>query len=109
MRLRLLLPTLTAGLLALTACGSETTPPADATVTEPAPGLTPDDTDDLTDLTFQITWAQASEPEKDDLCTSLTLLGPEWAADEMQAGADSSTDLDWDRMTELLGDECALR
>lgn len=102
---------LTAAALALTAaCSSDTTPAAGtsraADINQPAPALTPDD---RTELVFNITWAQSSETDKDDLCAALALYGPDFAADEMQDGAGGSTDLDWDRMAELLGNECGAR
>ena len=110
MRLR---PTLTTALtiaaLTLTACGTSTDSgdnPATTTIVETTRAATPDD---LTDLTFQITWGQAAESERDNLCDALTLLGPEQAAAQMQDGAGGSAELDWDRMAELLGDECAAR
>lgn len=109
MRLRLIVPTLAAAVLALTACGSSTPAPekaAGARSSQPSPGLTPDD---QTELVFNITWAQASETDKDDLCTALAMYGPDFAADEMQNGAGDSTDLNWDRMAELLGNQCDAR
>jgi hypothetical protein len=108
MRLR---PILTAALLALTltACGStEDTRPSTSTV-EPAPGLTPDDLADHTRDTFTLTWATATETDKDTYCASVNLLGPDQAADEMRNGADGNTGLDWPLMAELLQAECALR
>lgn len=111
MRLRHLLPAIAATSLALTACGTSGTPAAEttSTITTPAPAPTPDDLADQTDLVFDITWAQAAEPDKDELCAALALYGPEFAATAMQNGADGSTDLDWARMAALLGDECDAR
>lgn len=106
MRLRLVLPTLAAAMFALTACGSSSAPTPAVDINQPAPSLTPDD---QTGLVFDITWAQASETDRDDLCTALAIYGPDFAADEMQNGAGGSTDLDWDRMAELLGNECDAR
>lgn len=111
MRLRHLLPLLATSALTLTACGTSTEPAAEttSTITTPTPGLTPDDLTDQTDLVFTITWAQADEPDKDELCAALALYGPEFAATAMQNGADGSTELDWARMADLLGDECDAR
>jgi hypothetical protein len=60
----------------------------------------------LTKTSFGITWGNASETERTNLCGGLLLLGPEASAREMQRGANGSTDLDWDYMTQLLTAEC---
>lgn len=111
MRLRTTLAAITAvAALALTGCATSSTPATHASrasdINQPDPGLTPDD---ITGLTFEITWGQASETDKNDLCNALAIYGPKFAADEMRNGADGSTDLDWDRMAELLGDKCDAR
>lgn len=94
---------LTAALL--TACG--TTPDTSASPT-PAAGAPAAATSkrDLTKATFDLTWDGNSEAQRTTLCNGLIILGPERSAQEMQNGADGSTDLDWDYMTELLAAEC---
>ncbi len=109
MRVRILL---TAALLAVTtACssGSKSAPEAN---TEPISigdlDQAPAD-DSLTRTTFDLTWSQASDVERDAYCMSVALLGPTAAADEMQTGAGGNDSLDWDLMAELLQTECDLR
>lgn len=110
MRLRLILPLAVAG-LALTACtnsSDEHTPgPADTVAIQPE--RTPDDLAGHTRQTFEITWAIATEPERQTYCDSLTLLTPDQAAASMRNGAAGDDSLDWPLMVELLQDECALR
>lgn len=110
MRLRLILPLAAVG-LALTACSSEqqTPDPADTVALQPEPTTTADDLDGHTRQTFEITWAMASETQRDTYCTSLTLLGPDQAADEMAAGGGYDDSLDWPLMTELMQAECVKR
>lgn len=108
--MRRLIPTLlAAAVLALTGCSSESLPATQQPVIEPAPGLTPDDLTDHTQQTFNITWAVTSEADRDAYCTSVALLGPDAAADEMAQGAGYDDSLDWNQMAELLQAECALR
>ena len=106
-----MLATATAAILAalcLTACSvPETTTPRPAPA---APAAAADTGKQAhTRQTFAVTWAGISEPERTALCDSLLLLGPDRAADEMGAGADHSTELDWDLMVDLLTPECATR
>lgn len=106
----LILPILaTAALLALTGCSTESLPADQQATIEPTPGLTPDDLADHTQQTFNITWAVTSEADRDAYCTSVALLGPDAAADEMAQGAGYDDSLDWNQMAELLQAECALR
>ncbi|MFG3276214.1 hypothetical protein [Streptomyces luteogriseus] len=110
MRLRLILPAIAAAALALTACSSSEPPdPADTVTVTAEPTTTPDDLADHTRQTFQLTWAGATETERDTYCTSLALLGPEQAATEMANGGGHDYSLDWPLMTELMQDECATR
>lgn len=101
---------LTATLLGLTACVSpEPTPAAPATATvEPAPTLTPDDTNDMTQIIVDITWDETSEADRNSMCDGIDLFGPEWAADEMEDGAGDES-VDWDRAAELVETKCAQR
>lgn len=102
MRLRHLLA-LAATAAALTACTTSQTTPEQTTTTIDT-GLAAHTRD-----TFQVTWTLTPEADRDVYCDSVTLLGPQGAADQMAAGADYSTELDWTLMAELLQDECALR
>ncbi|MEU3161806.1 hypothetical protein ABZ753_31040 [Streptomyces griseoincarnatus] len=106
MNTRHLLTAITAGLLTLTACTTtdQTSNPSETTVVEPV--RTPDDLAQHTRQTFDLTWGLASETERDTYCTSLALLGPDRAADEMAQGGGFSDDLDWDLMVELMQTEC---
>ncbi|MFB6787669.1 hypothetical protein ACFCWT_13435 [Streptomyces olivaceus] len=110
----------TVGALTLTAC--TTTQPTDPMVdnlVDPSPikpQPTPADdtaptagTEADTRDAFALTWAIATEPQRDAYCTSVTMLPPDRAAAEMQAGAGGSADLDWDLMVDLLKTECASR
>ncbi|MEU3851744.1 hypothetical protein [Streptomyces sp. NPDC029554] len=110
MRLRHALPLLTS-LFALTACGNaEHTPdPTDTVAVQPQPTTTTGDLDGHTRQTFEITWAIATETERQAYCDSVTLLTPDQAAASMRNGADGDDSLDWPLMVQLLEDECALR
>jgi hypothetical protein len=107
MNTRLTLTTTVALLLGLTTACTTTEPPKTprTTTVEPTPNPTPHDT---TDLVVDLTWNQQTETEKDTLCDGINLLGTEWAADEMQAGAGDDS-LDWDRAAVLVEAKCALR
>jgi hypothetical protein len=110
MRLRLILPAIAAVALGLTACSSEETPAPTSTVTvTPGPTTTADDLAGHTRQTFEITWATATEADRQTYCDSLTLLSPDQAAVSMRNGAHGDDSLDWPLMVELLQDECALR
>jgi hypothetical protein len=111
MRLRHILPLLAAACLALTACNSDqqTPDPTDTVAVQPEPSLTPDDLAGHTRQTFEITWAIATEAERQTYCDSVTLLTPQQAAAHMRNGASGDDSLDWPLMVELLQDECALR
>jgi hypothetical protein len=110
MRLRHILPAIATAALALTACSSPEQPdPVETVTVTPEPTVTPDDLADHTRQTFQLTWAGVTETERDTYCTSLTLLGPEQAANKMAAGGGYDYSLDWPLMTELLQAECATR
>jgi hypothetical protein len=111
MRLRHILPLLAATGLVLTACSSpEHAPdPASITTVTPEPTTTADDLDGHTRQTFEITWAIASEADRQMYCDSATLLTPDQAAASMRNGAGGDESLDWPLMVELLQDECALR
>lgn len=89
---------------ALTACGTTTDTSNNTDTGTGVPAAMSQR--DLTETTFGITWGNASEMERTNLCGGLILLGPERSAQEMQAGADGSTDLDWDYMTQPLTAEC---
>ncbi|CAL9350287.1 hypothetical protein SUDANB1_00446 [Streptomyces sp. enrichment culture] len=109
MRLRLILPAVAAG-LALTACtssGEQAPDPADTVAVQPT--TTADDLDGHTRQTFEITWAMASDAQRQTYCDSVTLLTPDQAAASMRNGASGDDSLDWPLMVELLEDECALR
>lgn len=102
-----------AAVLALTACTHTTLPHADTSsdtttvAPTPEPTLTPDD---MTDAIVDLTWNQTSEDDKDAMCFGLALQGPEWAAEQMQAGAGTdTTGIDWDRAAELVEAKCAQR
>jgi hypothetical protein len=113
MRLRRILPLLAAACLALTACTDsseqQTPDPTDTVAVQPEPTVTPDDLAGHTRQTFKITWAIASEAERQMYCDSVTLLSPDQAAASMRNGASGDDSLDWPLMVELLEDECALR
>lgn len=112
MRLRpILTAALAAALLALTGCAGTENPPAATATTavEPAPQLTADDLAEHTKQTFDVTWALASETDRDTYCNSVALLGPNAAADEMAQGAGYSDDLDWLLMARYLEAECNTR
>ena len=110
MRLRLTL-TAAIALLALTACSSNDQPAATQTVTvrptpEPTPTLSLDD--DMTALVVDISWGQQSEDDKDAMCLGIGVYGPEWAAEQMAAGAGDDS-VDWQRAAELVEQKCADR
>jgi hypothetical protein len=96
----------------LTACGTapaaSTAPPADTPAA--APTATANDTsqDDTTAAIVDITWAQTSETDKDNMCAGIDLLGTDWAAEQMREGAGDDS-VDWDQAAVLIQDKCALR
>ncbi len=106
------------GVLTVTGCSTDPTSPSTSADTRPT--LTPEDVDpieaeptpdldDHTRTTFVLTWAGASEAERNSYCMSVLLLPPEQAAASMQRGAGGDTSLDWDLMVQLLKQECASR
>ncbi|MFE3031551.1 hypothetical protein ACFXKY_07870 [Streptomyces canus] len=102
---------LTLAALALTACTTTHTPAPDATITvtsQPDPVEQPTLTDDMTQLVVDLSWEQQTEDDKDAMCQGITLYGPDWAAEQMQAGAGDSS-VDWDRAAELVEQKCADR
>jgi hypothetical protein len=112
MRLRHILPLLATAALALTACTNseqQTPDPTDTVAIQPEPTTTADDLAGHTRQTFEITWAIASNAERQTYCDSVTLLTPQEAATHMRNGAGGDDSLDWPLMVELLQDECALR
>jgi hypothetical protein len=111
MRLRHILPLLAATGLVLTACSSpdHAPDPTSTTTVTPEPTTTADDLAGHTRQTFEITWAIATEAERQTYCDSVTLLTPQQAAAHMRNGASGDDSLDWPLMVELLEDECALR
>lgn len=110
--MRLRYATVTAvALLALTACSSNDQPAAVETATvQPAPEPTPTPTfdDDMTALVVDLSWSQQTEDDKDAMCLGVGLYGPEWAAEQMAAGAGDDT-VDWPRAAELVEQKCADR
>jgi hypothetical protein len=101
---------LLAGLL--TACGS--TPDASTGQAPDAPATTGDvsQTDTATDTTaviVDLTWAQTSETDKDNMCAGIDLLGAGWAAAQMREGAGYDDSVDWEQAALLVQDKCALR
>lgn len=94
---------LTAALL--TACGTTTNTPTPAAGTNPAP-TTSGDMADHTRQVWTITWGGTTEPQRNNLCAGVYLLGHDATAAEMQKGADGSTNLDWSLMADLLAAEC---
>lgn len=99
----------------LTACGTapeaSTAPEADtpAAAASTASDSSQDDTtSDNTALIVDLTWAQTSETDKDNMCAGIDLLGTGWAAEQMREGAGDES-VDWDRAAVLIQDKCALR
>ncbi|MCM8555367.1 hypothetical protein [Streptomyces sp. STCH 565 A] len=116
MKLRAMIAAIaTVGVLTLTACTTtepSSDPVADTIADQPAPDPQPapeTGIDADTRDAFTLTWAIATEPQRDAYCTSVAILPPDLAAAEMQAGAGGSTDLDWMLMVDLLKTECASR
>lgn len=117
MRLRpTLAAILTTAALALTACTTTTDPTPDTTVTITSQPDTVEDPateaptldDDMTALVVDLSWQQQTETDKDAMCMGIAVGGPEWAAEQMQAGAGDST-VDWDRAAQLVEQKCAER
>ncbi|MFD4257739.1 hypothetical protein ACFWR9_08905 [Streptomyces sp. NPDC058534] len=111
MKLRTLLAAVALGLATVTGCATTDEParlPVDtiADQPQPEPAVEPDQ---HTRNTFNLTWAGASEAERNAYCMSVAVLPEDEAAAEMQRGAGGSTDLDWPLMVELLRLECAGR
>lgn len=113
MRLRPILAAAIATLaLTVTGCaGTEDTPTSGTrtAAVQPAPTVTPDDLAEHTRQTFDVTWAMASETERDTYCTSIALLGPDQAADRMAEGAGYDDSLDWPLTAQLMQTACADR
>jgi hypothetical protein len=62
----------------------------------------------MTALVVDLSWNQQSENDKDAMCFGIELGGPEWAAEQMRAGAGDSS-VDWQRAAELVEAKCATR
>ncbi|MGP3752188.1 hypothetical protein [Streptomyces sp. IBSNAI001] len=94
-----------AAALLLTACSTPDTTdrPAPAAA---APAAAETDRAGHTRQVFTITWNSQTEAQRDTLCDSLVILGPEQSATEMAKGAAHSPEIDWDLMTDLLATEC---
>lgn len=96
----------------LTACGTapaaSTAPPADTPAATANDTSQNDTTTDDTALIVDITWAQTSETDKDNMCAGIDLLGTGWAAEQMREGAGDES-VDWDRAAVLIQDKCVLR
>jgi len=94
--------------LALTGCSTSSEPVSATTATvtvDPTSATTPDD---ITDLVVDMTWGQQTEADKDSMCLGIGVYGPEWAAEQMRAGAGDES-VDWDRSAELVAEKCADR
>lgn len=111
----LLLATVAA--LALTACSSDQpavkpTPsaaPAPTVNVEPAESASDGvDRRKVTEIAVEMTWADATEQSKRDMCAGIDLFGTDWAADQLRDGGGDS-DLDWDYAAVLIGIECDAR
>ena len=108
MRHRLTL-TLAAAALTLTACTTTAhRPAATETVTVEAAPPEPTLDDDMTQLVVDLSWEQQTEDDKDAMCLGVGLYGPEWAAEQMAAGAGDDS-VDWQRAAELVAQKCAER
>jgi hypothetical protein len=102
----------------LTACGSTPdastaqAPAAPATTSDVSQDATATATDTATDDTaviVDLTWAQTSDADKDNMCAGIDLLGTGWAAAQMREGAGYDDSVDWEQAALLVQDKCALR
>lgn len=101
-----------------TACSSDSQPeskptPVEEVTVDPAEdtGEYVDPSEGLEGLTFEMTWAETPEANKDLMCTSMSVLGKEWAKEQLQAGGAENGDgdlysMDWDKMVDLMSDRC---
>ncbi|MFJ8677271.1 hypothetical protein [Streptomyces sp. NPDC093589] len=106
--------------LGLTACGTGSTPaprpthtrsiptapPAPATVDpvdDPTPSL---DRRELTRMSINYTWDNATPTDQRSMCNGIEMFGLDWSAEQLAKGGDSEL-LDWDYAAKLIEGKCA--
>lgn len=113
------LVTATAAVL-LAACSTPAEPaPSHTTTTLASPTAAPEpegdtaapsiDPHELTELAIEITWASTSDTDKTSICDGLALFGTHWAAQQLQAGTNDDSGLDWDYAAHLIQIDCQQR
>jgi hypothetical protein len=69
----------------------------------------PSDKHAMTLYSFNQVWDAYTTTDRDEACDAVNMFGVDFAADNMQAGAEGSDELDWELMARLLKMECDFR